>query len=325
MKFFEIISQEQRMKIAEELAKAIQPGLSFYLMTAMSSLIVTYGLLSDSIALIFIGIVLSPLFAAIFAFSLSLIKGDIHLMRRAVHSASTSILLALAVAILLTLVSPVSGVTPSMIERMRPNIFDLMIALVVGVGTGYMLTREGIGPYLPGLAIAILLAPQVSVAGIGLTIRRYDIVGGASLLLLTNLVAIILGNSAIFWVRGFIPYWSSEAHEEIKKKLLVTFVILLILAAPLGYIMFSVINQTALSNRISSVLKQQLGMVKNVQIINYDFDEDNERFVVNVTLRSPKQMDAKMARNIKNVLERHLNKEVSLNLNVVQFQELNSM
>jgi len=324
MKIFDIISQEQRMKITEELFKTVQPTATFYLMTVMSSLVVTYGLLINSIALVFIGVVVSPLFSTIFAFALSLIKADIHLMRKSIHSAATGILVSFAVAILFTLLVPGAGVTPALMERMRPNIFDLIISVAVGVGAGYLLTREGVGPYLPGLAMAILLVPHVSVAGIGLTLRRYDVLGGASLLLVTNLIALIAGNSIIFWVRGFIPYWSSEANEEIKKKLFVTMMVLLILAAPLTYVMFSVINQTSVSNKISNVLMQQLGAIKKAQVISYDFSELKTGYTIDVMLRSPERIDSRMARGIKNMLEEKLNKKVSLNISVVEFKQISA-
>jgi len=324
MKIFEIMSQEQRMRIVEDLSKAIKPNISFYLMAALSAMVVTYGFLANSIALIITGIILSPLFSTVFAFSLSIIKGDIHLMRKSLHSAGSSILLGFAVAIMMTLILPNASVTPEILERIRPNIFDLIIGVAAGIGTGYLLTKENVHIFIPGVAMSILLVPPISVAGIGLTLREYNILGGASLLFATNLVALISGNSLILWLRGFVPYWSSEAHEEVKKKLIVTGLVLVLFAAPLIYIMISVINETAISHNISNVLTQQLEESRHATIIDQEFSQTKKGLIIDITLRSPKIITSNTATIIKGMLEEKLKKKVILNLNVISVKKLNT-
>jgi uncharacterized membrane protein len=324
MKIFEIISQEQRMKIVEDLSKAVRPSFPFYFMTVLSTLIVAYGLLSSSCALIIVGVFLSPLPSSVFAFSLSLIKGDIHLMRRSIHSAATCVLLGFAVSIVLVLIVPGASVSSEMLARTKPNIFDLIMGLAAGLGTGYILTREGVWFFLPGIVLALLLVPPIGVAGIGLALRNYGMLGGASLLFTTYLISMITGNSIIFWGRGFIPYWSSRAHEEVKKKLFLTVLILIIVAAPLIGVMVSVINQTAVSNTISSVLTQELAAGEGTQIISYTFDETKSAFDVDVTLRTSKHISTGMVRSVKSALEGELKKSVELKLNIISFKELSA-
>ncbi|MFC1559957.1 TIGR00341 family protein [Candidatus Margulisiibacteriota bacterium] len=319
-----IISQEQRMKVADELSKGTESSLTFFIMVALSTIIATYGLIKNSILIVMGAMLVAPLMTPILAFSLSLIRGDIHLMRKSLEAELKGVFVTLVVALLVALISPGMGATPEILARTQPNFFDLVIAIAAGAATAYAITQEGMSVMFPGVVIAILLVPPLSVAGIGLSLRDFNIVGGSLLLFVTNLVAIIFSSSCVFWLRGFVPYWASDMHAEVRRKLIATFTILFIVAIPLVLVMYSAIHRTSISNSINDVLIEQVVTGKNAQLIEYSFKEAGKKITVTTTIRSPQRLSARDTRRIKKMIEEKINQPVSLKVFLVPFDVIES-
>jgi uncharacterized membrane protein len=96
------------------------------------------------------------------------------------------------------------GYEPSLeIEaRGQPDLLDLVIALASGMAAAYASGRPKVAATLAGVAIAAALVPPLAVVGLALTNERPFISAYASILLLTNLVAIILGAALVFGLLG---------------------------------------------------------------------------------------------------------------------------
>jgi hypothetical protein len=107
-----------------------------------------------------------------------------------------------AISLLVGVVNP--GYEPSLeIEaRGEPDLLDLGIALASGMAAAYASGRAKVAATLAGVAIAAALVPPLAVVGIALTNDRLFISAYASILLLTNLVAIILGAALVFALLG---------------------------------------------------------------------------------------------------------------------------
>jgi uncharacterized membrane protein len=64
------------------------------------------------------------------------------------------------------------------------------------------MSRPNLSSALPGVAIAAALVPPIATAGITMSRREFPLSGGACLLFLTNIVAIILGTAVSLWMVG---------------------------------------------------------------------------------------------------------------------------
>lgn len=78
----------------------------------------------------------------------------------------------------------------------------MAIALAAGLAGAFALVREELSPALPGVAVAVALMPPLAVVGIGLSVRRFDVAGGALVLFLANFIAIHLVSAGIFYLSG---------------------------------------------------------------------------------------------------------------------------
>ncbi len=118
------------------------------------------------------------------------------LLRNAISALLRGALLAIALATLMTLFNnllPFFGIQElpkEVLARTRPTPIDLVIALAGGVAAAYAMTQPNVSAALPGVAIATALMPHLCTVGIGIALSRWDVAGGATLLIITNTVTI---------------------------------------------------------------------------------------------------------------------------------------
>jgi uncharacterized hydrophobic protein (TIGR00271 family) len=88
------------------------------------------------------------------------------------------------------------------IGRIQPRLADLIAALASGAAGAFCMSRDDIADSLPGVAIAISLVPPLCVVGIALSAAEWDAAGGALLLFVTNMLAILLAGGGVLAVLG---------------------------------------------------------------------------------------------------------------------------
>ena len=181
-------------------------GLSgrYLMMTVISAAIAALGLMLGSPAVVIGAMLVSPMMGPIVALGFSLALLDWEELKRAVKALAVGVGLALSVAILLTLLSPLKEPTSEILARTRPNFFDLLIAVFSGVAGAYAVIRQR-GETIIGVAIATALMPPVATVGFGLGTGDLRIAGGAVFLFMTNLVAIALAATLTAGFYGFRP------------------------------------------------------------------------------------------------------------------------
>jgi uncharacterized membrane protein len=96
--------------------------------------------------------------------------------------------------------------TAEVLARINPSLLDLGVALFSGLAGSVAVCRAGTGSgvmILPGVAIAVALMPPLCTIGFGLgSNANTRIMGGAGLLFLTNLVAIVSSAFLVFLLVG---------------------------------------------------------------------------------------------------------------------------
>nr|WP_276511997.1 DUF389 domain-containing protein [Microbacterium thalassium] len=92
-------------------------------------------------------------------------------------------------------------------SRVSPNTIDMLIALAAGAAGAFATVNARVASGIAGVAIAVALVPPLAVVGVTLNGGRVEDAGGATLLFLTNFVAIVLSAALVFIVTGFArPY-----------------------------------------------------------------------------------------------------------------------
>ncbi|UJH71277.1 DUF389 domain-containing protein [Ornithinimicrobium sp. INDO-MA30-4] len=122
--------------------------------------------------------------------------------------------------------------------RVSPKLIDLIGAVATGLVGAYAMTRKEVADTLPGVAIAISLAPPLAVVGLTLESGHFGESLGALILFGMNVSAIIATGTLVMLASGLRQAAVESEYQvgEFKGKTLVT--VLLILAVyiiPLGY------------------------------------------------------------------------------------------
>lgn len=181
-------------------------SLNYWLEIVFSAGIATFGLVLNSPAVIIGAMLISPLMGPIMASGLSLAVGDLYLSIKAVGNLVVSIAIAIGLSAFFVRLLPFHSVTSEILARTNPNLLDLGIALFSGLAGSVAVSRSGETggvTTLPGIAIAVALMPPLCAMGFGLgSGANMSIMGGAGLLFLTNLVAIVASAFAVFLLIG---------------------------------------------------------------------------------------------------------------------------
>jgi uncharacterized hydrophobic protein (TIGR00271 family) len=212
---------------------------NYFALLLFATVIATYGILSNSTATVIGAMLVAPLMGPMMATTAAIVMGS---LPRALHGlalAAAGIVSVIVFSYLLSWVVP--DVTISftsngeITSRIHPGLYALLTALGAGAAGAFISSRADLAEALGGVAIAIALVPPLSVIGISLQQGQLDAAGGASLLFLTNFLAILLAGGVVFLVLGLGQSVVSREQGRFRRRAFLLIVVgLLLVAIPLS-------------------------------------------------------------------------------------------
>ena len=306
------VSEEQEQLILKELSDAAEVHTPFFVLMASSTVIATFGLLLDSPAIIIGAMLVAPLMTPIFSLSVALIRGRTILMRRALLVELYGVVIAVLVATLIGLLMPEPEPTHEVLARMNPTLLDLAVALAAGLAGSFSLTREEISPALPGVAIAVALLPPLAVVGLGVSMRRWDVAGGALVLFLANFVAIHLVSAAVFYLSGLAHHVVERNPKILLKNFGAAVVILIVMVVFLGVQLSQLVSGERINRIARTTLDQQVKMIEGAKLSEVDVNCSVSHCRIVATVETPQVFEPPLVGGIENVLTSQLGTEVTL-------------
>ncbi len=180
----------------------------FAVLMALSTLIATFGIATDSAPVVIGAMLVAPLMTPLLGLACALTTA---VPRRQLESALTvagASVGAIALAWLAAKTFPeprfVTEQSGELLARTKPGTLDMSIALAAGAAGAYVTVHRQVVSALPGAAIAVALIPPLAAVGISIELGRTDLANGAILLYLTNLAGIILAAAITFIVTGVV-------------------------------------------------------------------------------------------------------------------------
>jgi uncharacterized membrane protein len=92
---------------------------------------------------------------------------------------------------------------PQVSARTSPGLIDLLTAVAAGIAGAFGTARKDVGDILPGVAIALSLAPPLAIVGVTAAHGQGSLALGALLLFVTNLVALVAVGTLVFAAYGY--------------------------------------------------------------------------------------------------------------------------
>jgi len=239
-------------------ARSLAPSWrTFTVMTVVSSVVATAGLLLDSAAVVVGSMVIAPLIGPAMATSTGSVVDDRDLLVRGVKQQVAGGILAVLAAAGFAVLLRAGHVVPletadvfaidEVRERLVPDVLSLVIALGAGVA-GALSLSTGVSTALVGVMIAAALVPPTAVVGIGLAWGSPRSVTGALVLVLVNFLSINFAALAVLWATGYRPKsWlrSEEARVATLKRIAALGAALLVLSTLLGGVTYSTYRTAA--------------------------------------------------------------------------------
>ncbi|MCK5517637.1 MAG: DUF389 domain-containing protein, partial [Desulfobulbaceae bacterium] len=201
--FFTYASEDRFKDLFVALRDDARPSSIYLVLMVLSTMLATVGLSMNSSSVIIGAMLLAPLMAPIIALAMGILRMDRNMFRQSLWKIFTGVVLALATAAIMTLLSPYQPLTNEMQGRLNPTVLDLIVAIVAGIAGAYTKSYKEILQSLAGVAIAVALVPPLATAGIGIGRLDFYFFSHAFLLFLTNFIGIVLAATLTFRILGF--------------------------------------------------------------------------------------------------------------------------
>ena len=266
------IAREELTTAAEGMAPSLR---TYVVMTVVSALIATAGLLLDSPAVVVGSMVIAPLVGPAMAASVGTVVNERELFSRGVRYQLGGLALAVVTAALFALVvryahliPPLDDVTTvgQIRERLAPDFLSLVVALGAGVAGALSLT-SGVSTALVGVMIAVALIPPAATVGIGFAWGAPLVTLGSGVLLAVNVLSINLAALSVLWYAGYRPdrwFRQDAARSATVKRIGVLVVSILVLSAFLGGVTLDSFTRATTEERIRTTATEVVGEMEDV-------------------------------------------------------------
>jgi len=193
------VSEKEKSEVVKKLIETSTPHFDFFFLTILSVLMATFGLLENNVAVVIGSMLVAPVLFPILSLSLSVVMSDYKLIQRAGVTLVKAFILGIAASLLAALFFG-SGheLTSEIIARTQPTLLSVAIAVVAGFAVAYALARDTLSATFPGIAVAVALIPPLSTVGIGLAFLNWNVVAGATVYLLVNVIGIVFASMLVF-------------------------------------------------------------------------------------------------------------------------------
>ncbi len=323
---FEIKASPERLTtVREDIRDNSMPEVRFYVMVLVSTLIASFGLVSDSTAVVIGAMLVAPLMTPIFGISMALVRGDSHLLKQALQAELLGILMAVAmgalVGVLIVQLTPHYQVTHEMLSRTHPNLFDLVVAVLAGFAGAYALIDEKISPALPGVAIATAIVPPLANCGLCLGYGAYHGALGSFLLFFANFLSILLVSSLLFYKAGMTQDLSKMDYLRRFGLATICFVFM---ACFLGHSLFTIIQENKLRSTVRNTLTKELGRYATSGLTQLRINPYQGTLYVLAQVYASNRFDPDQVRRMESHLSKQLNRPTQLIIRQIRSSEVSS-
>lgn len=325
------LPRERGIEVMEQLSQASSPDFDYFLMVLLSCSIASFGLVTNSTAVIIGAMLIAPLMSPILGLSLASVAGESNMFRRALVALIEGALLAVALSAIIGWVShelPFGALLelPSeVLSRTRPTPFDLGIALAGGAAAAYALAQPNLSAALPGVAIATALMPPLCTAGICLAIGRVDLAMGALLLFLTNFASISFAGIAVFAALGFRPENGDNRWRGVPRPMITSAALVLAVTIPLLVLTLRFVSEGQLTQAVRNAVEVEIATLPDAQLVEIQMDTSNSTIHLNVTARASRQPTYQEVVAMQESIATQLQRPVALQLVVVPMTVLDPL
>lgn len=319
------LTPDEQAEVERCIDEASGPTRSFLILMVLSTLIASYGLLSNSTATVIGAMIVAPLMGPILGLALSLVLGRMDQFARSLQAEALGVLLCVLTSALVALMAGPENIDYGLSEiagRTRPTLYDMMVGLAAGLAGGYASVNRRVSSSIAGVAVAVALVPPLAVTGLGLAgvwqgSASWSVPVGSFVLFLANFLTIELASATVFALAGL----GGLRHVHRSRGLLGgIWVQLLLLSATLYFLwgqLDSVIQHRRLERQTRGMLQAELARIPGVGLESLEVVQRGPRTVVKLVVRSPQEVPSGQVARLQERLDAELAGEVELALGTI--------
>lgn len=275
------IDQSRVRAVRDDITRGSEPAGRFYILVAVSTMIASFGLVTNSTSVVIGAMLVAPLMTPIFGIALALVRGDTILLGKAIRAEVAGVVAAVMMGFILGHLYPALEPTPEMLSRTQPQLFDLLVAVLSGFAGAYALVDEHISPALPGVAIATAIVPPLANCGLCFSVGAYVGGIGSFLLFFANFLSILVVASATFWFFGMTMGVVVPDRKAIIRRFGLPVVAFVLVAAFLSHALYRIARDQRNQKTIQSVLAEMLSEMPGTGMDHMIYKEkENKLFVL---------------------------------------------
>ena len=222
-----------REELYQTISSNTKLNQNYILLVILSTVVATFGMLENNIAVVIGAMVIAPLLGPNIALTFATVLADGKLMLQASAALLVGTLLALVVSYFLSWIYPIdefsSDFSSELLSRTHVNYSSVIMALASGAAAALSMTT-GLSSVLVGVMVAVAILPPTCALGLMLGYQQMQLAYGAFMLLAINIVCINISGNIVFIMKGIHPLMRSEKRKAVIITLVSIVIWLLLLA-----------------------------------------------------------------------------------------------
>ena len=264
------------------------PSKMYFVMNILSAIIASYGLVTNSAAVVIGAMLVAMMLGPITGVALAIIDHRMPLLRKSLITVFLGISLVVLVGFIVGWLHKDQPLTVEILSRTQPTSMDLMIALAGGTAGAYAMVSPHLSVAVVGVAVATALVPPLAASGILFDNGEMQMGLGALLLALTNIIAIQFTNALVLWLLGFRRLvdddYKSSTYWTFLRRNAVTLLLLGVLGTYLTINLQTNAKQQGFESSVKETINSYFSDKGNV-LTNTQFDKDTSHQVVRAVIR----------------------------------------
>jgi len=281
------------------------PSRMYFIMNILSAIIASYGLVTNSAAVVIGAMLVAMMLGPITGVALAIIDYRMPLLRKSLVTVFLGVSLVLVVGFIVGWLHKDQPLTAEILSRTQPTSMDLMIALAGGTAGAYAMVSPHLSVAVVGVAVATALVPPLAASGILFANGELQLGFGALLLAVTNIIAIQFTNALVLWVLGFRRLVDNDYKSNNYLTFLQRNAVTLLLLGGLGTYLTINLQTNAKQQVFESSVKEAINSYFIDQgnvLTNTQFDTSDENQVVRAVVRGETTPTSTDVRKIEAVI-----------------------
>jgi len=205
---FNNITSSEKHQIINDLIENSSPRRDFFMMTALSALMATFGIILNNTPILIGAMLVAPLLYSILSLGLGVVILDKKLMLRSVITISKSFALCVALSAGVGLIFKEKAQNISNFFLFAKDISTgyLIVAIISGLAGTLAIVKPNMNEALPGIAISVALVPPISALGIALSLLDPTMIQQSFDIFIINVIGILIASIFIFATSSFASH-----------------------------------------------------------------------------------------------------------------------